>query len=390
MPRLGGGNNLPPVGAIQRFNSFNVSTRPFSLTRRTFDIISFDRMSEKRPAVCLVTGGAGFIGSHLIDSLLSDPTVGEVRVLDNFSSGRREHLAQHQNGNRLKVHAVELLEEQKIRPFFEGVDTVFHLAANPDARLGIANTRLDLEQESIVTWNVLEAMRLSAVPQVIFSSSGTVYGDVGTTVTHEGLGPCLPTSLYGAGKLASEGLISAFCCTFGMRAVIFRFGNIIGERTTHGAVFDFIRRLAKDSAELPVLGNGFQAKPYVYVRDLVAGLMFGKSKCDGMGASTFDVFNLAPDGATSVRFIVEELLSQLGFRDRTTIHYGESAQGWPGDVAQSRMTSLKLREAGYSLPRSSDDAVKLAISRILHWLRERGPADDGLALPAGAKLAQPK
>jgi UDP-glucose 4-epimerase len=343
-------------------------------------------MSEQRASVCLVTGGAGFIGSHLIDALLGDPAVGEVRVLDNFSSGRREHLVQHQNGSRPKVHAVELLEDQKIRPFFEGVDVVFHLAANPDARLGIANTRLDLEQESIVTWNVLEAMRLSAVPKIIFSSSGTVYGDVGTTVTHEGLGPCLPTSLYGAGKLASEGLISAFCSTFGMRAVIFRFGNILGERTTHGAVFDFIRQLAKDSTQLKVLGNGFQAKPYVYVRDLAAGLIFGKKKCGEMGASMFDVFNLAPGGATNVRFIVEELLSQLGFKDQTKILYGESAQGWPGDVPQSRMSSAKLSAAGFSLSRSSDEAVKLAISRILHWLRERMPADDGLALPPGARV----
>lgn len=334
----------------------------------------------------MVTGGAGFIGSHLIDALMADPSVGEVRILDNFTSGRREHLVHHQNSPRLKVQAMELLEEKKIRPLFEGVDVVFHLAANPDARLGIANTRLDLEQESIVTWNVLEAMRLSAVPKIIFSSSGTVYGDVGTTVTHEGLGPCLPTSLYGAGKLASEGLISAFCSTFGTRAVIFRFGNILGERTTHGAVFDFIRQLAHDSSELKVLGNGYQAKPYVYVRDLVAGLMFGKKKCGEMGASMFDVFNLAPDGASSVRFIVEELLSQLGFNGRTAIRYGESAGGWPGDVPQSRMSSSKLNRAGFSLPRSSGEAVKLAISRILHWLRERGPAEDGLALPADARL----
>jgi UDP-glucose 4-epimerase len=337
-------------------------------------------------STCLVTGGAGFIGSHLVDTLLADATVGEVRILDNFSSGRREHLVQHEKCSRLKVHDVELLEEQKLRPFFQGVDVVFHLAANPDARRGIANPRLDLELETIVTFNVLEAMRLNGVPQMIFSSSGTVYGDVGTTVTHEGLGPCLPTSLYGAGKLASEGLISAFCCTFGTRAVIFRFGNILGERTTHGAVFDFIRQLAGDARELKVLGNGFQAKPYVYVRDLIEGLMFGKKKCGEMEASKFDVFNLAPGGATNVRFIVEELLSQLGFQGRTKIQYGESAQGWPGDVAQSRMSSSKLASAGFSLSRSSDDALKLAISRILHWLRERGASDDGLMLPVDARL----
>jgi len=344
-------------------------------------------MSEKSGSICLVTGGAGFIGSHLVDALLADTAIGEVRVLDNFSSGRREHLAHHEKEAKLKIHAVELLDAEKIRPHFKGVHTVFHLAANPDARWGIENTRLDLEQETIVTYNVLEAMRLDRVPQVVFSSSGTVYGDVGTTATHEGMGPCLPVSLYGAGKVASEGLISAFCGTFGLRAVIFRFGNIIGERTTHGAVFDFIRQLAKDSSGLQVLGNGFQAKPYVYVRDLVEGLIFGKAKCEGMEESKFDVFNLAPGGATSVRFIVEELISQLGFSGRTKIHYGETAQGWPGDVPQSRMDSSKLAAAGFSLPKSSDEAVKFAINRIIHWLADRADSADGLRLPADARPA---
>ena len=340
---------------------------------------------HKSSSICLVTGGAGFIGSHLIDALLADAAVGEVHILDNFSSGRREHLAHHQNNSRLKVHVIDLLELKKIVPHFKGVSTVFHLAANPDARWGIQNTRLDLEQETIVTYNILEAMRQNEVPGIIFSSSGTVYGDVGTTVTHEGLGPCLPTSLYGAGKLASEGLISAFCSTFGTRAVIFRFGNIIGDRTTHGAVFDFIRQLAKDSSKLTVLGNGYQAKPYVYVKDLVKGLMFGKKKCSEMEASKFDVFNLAPGGATSVRFIVEELISQLGFAGRTKIQYGESAGGWPGDVPQSRMDSSKLAAAGFSLSRSSDETVKFAISSIIHWLSERSTSDDGLSLPADAR-----
>jgi UDP-glucose 4-epimerase len=346
-------------------------------------------MSEKPSLTCLVTGGAGFIGSHLIDALLADKTVGEVRVLDNFSSGRREHLVHHQNDSRFKVQAVELLDLEKILPYFRDVGAVFHLAANPDARWGIDNTRLDLEQETIVTYNVLESMRRNKVPQIIFSSSGTVYGDVGTTVTHEGLGPCLPVSLYGAGKVASEGLISAFCGTFGTRAVIFRFGNIIGERTTHGAVFDFIRQLAKNSGELKVLGNGFQAKPYVYVRDLVNGLMFGKKKCSELEASKFDVFNLAPGGATNVRFIAEELVSQLGFAGRTKIVYGESAQGWPGDVPQSRMDSAKLAKAGFSLSRSSDEAVRHAIRQILQWLAER-TSDDGLRLPADARFSLPR
>ena len=335
----------------------------------------------------LITGGAGFIGSHLVDSLLLDATTKEVRVLDNFSSGRREHLVQHENDSKLKVNTVELLDFDQIAPHFRGVDQVFHLAANPDARWGIDNTRLDLEQETIVTYNVLESMRRNQVPRIVFSSSGTVYGDVGTTVTHENLGPCLPVSLYGAGKVASEALISAFCGTFGLRAIIFRFGNIVGERTTHGVIYDFIRQLAGNSAELKVLGNGFQAKPYVYVRDLVNGLMFGRQRGFELEASKFNVYNAAPDGATSVRFIATELIEQLGFQGRTKIHYGDSAQGWPGDVPQSRMTSSKLRAAGFSLPRNSDEAVRLAISRIIHWLANRASSGDGLQLPPDAALS---
>ena len=343
-------------------------------------------MTENVSLTYLVTGGAGFIGSHLVDSLLLDATTKEVRILDNFSSGRREHFVQHENNPQLKVSTVELLDFDRVAPHFRGVDQVFHLAANPDARWGIDNTRLDLEQETIVTYNVLESMRRNQVPRIVFSSSGTVYGDVGTTVTHENLGPCLPVSLYGAGKVASEALISAFCGTFGLRAIIFRFGNIVGERTTHGVIYDFIRQLAKNSAELKVLGNGYQAKPYVYVRDLVNGLLFGKTRCGQLDPSKFDVFNLAPDGATSVRFIAAELIEQLGFQGRTKIHYGDSAQGWPGDVPQSRMTSSKLGNAGFSLSRNSDEAVRFAISRIIHWLANRSSSGDGLRLPADAAL----
>jgi UDP-glucose 4-epimerase len=338
-----------------------------------------------RNPVYLVTGGAGFIGSHLIDALLADAATKEVRVLDNFSSGRREHLAQHAGNPRLKIHELDLLDLKKARPHFKGVGQVFHLAANPDARWGIENTKLDLEQETIVTYNVLEAMRLQSVPRIVLSSSGTVYGDVGTLATHEKLGPALPISLYGAGKVAAEALISAFCATFGLSGIILRFGNIVGERTTHGAIFDFMKQLAKNPAELKVLGNGLQAKPYVYVRDLVGALVFAGSKCAELEAGKFDVFNVAPADATSVRFIAEDLVAQLGFKGRTKICYGTTAGGWPGDVPQSRMDSSKLKKAGYVLPRSSDEAVQLAISRIIEWLPQRKNARDDLRLPAEAK-----
>ena len=340
--------------------------------------------AKKNRPVILVTGGAGFIGSHLIDSLLADTATKEIHVLDNFSSGRREHLARHANDPRLKIVKLDLLDLEKALPHFAGVEQVFHLAANPDARWGLENTKLDLEQETLVTYNVLESMRRHGVPQIILSSSGTVYGDVGTTVTHEKFGPCLPVSLYGAGKVAAEALITAFCATFGMRAVILRFGNIVGDRTTHGAIYDFIKQLAKNSAELKVLGNGLQAKPYVYVRDLVGALVFARKKCAELEAGRFDVFNVAPDGATSVRFIAEELVAQFGFKGRTKISYGTTAGGWPGDVAQSRMDASKIRQAGFVLPRSSDEAVRFAIRRILEWLPQRKGAKDDLRLPEDA------
>ena len=342
-------------------------------------------MKSKQPTF-LVTGGAGFIGSHLIDALLASPATKEIRVLDNFSSGRREHLERHKNDPRLKIIELDLLDLEKAVPHFAGVEQVFHLAANPDARWGIANTRLDLEQETIVTYNVLEAMRRNSVPQIILSSSGTVYGDVGTTVTHENLGPCLPVSLYGAGKVAAEALITAFCATFGMRAIILRFGNIVGERTTHGAIYDFIKQLAKNSAALEVLGNGLQAKPYVYVQDLAGALVFGGEKCAALPMGKFDVFNVAPDGATSVCFIAEDLIAQLGLKGRTNISYGTTDAGWAGDVPQSRMNSSKIGKAGFVLPRSSDEAVRLAISRIIEWLSQRQGSSADLCLPSDAVI----
>ena len=338
----------------------------------------------------LVTGGAGFIGSHLIDVLLAGPATQEIRVLDNFSSGRREHLAQHARDPRLKIVRLDLLDLKRALPHFKGVDRVYHLAANPDARWGIDNTRLDLEQETIVTYHVLEAMRRHDAKQIVLSSSGTVYGDVGATVTHETLGPALPISLYGAGKVAAEALVSAYCATFGRRGVILRFGNIVGDRTTHGAIYDFLKQLAKNPARLKVLGNGRQSKPYIYVRDIVDAIVFGGKKCGELAPGQFDVFNVAPVGGTTVKFIAEELVKQLGFQGRTKIIYGTTAGGWPGDVPLSRMSSSKLRAAGFVLPRTSDEAVRHAIRQILQWLATRKNAKGDLRLPKDARPAPPK
>jgi UDP-glucose 4-epimerase len=307
------------------------------------------------------------VGSHLVDALLTNSDTKQVLVLDNFSSGKVEHL-QHHGANiadgRLDIIRAELTAPEIVHhEAFKNVDCVLHLSANPDARLGISDTKLDLLQETVATRNILEAMRIEGVKKIVFSSSGTVYGDIGEIPATEEMMSSMPSSLYGAGKCASEALISAFSKTFGMKAVIFRFGNVVGERTTHGCIYDFLKQIEKQHETLKVLGNGLQAKPYIYVKDIVEGLMFGSALLDKMQDGQCDVFNLAPSGATSVRFIAEELLKQLGLN--IGIEYGDTPNGWAGDVPQSRMDSSKLADAGFSLKRTSDEAVKLAIERIL-------------------------
>ena len=215
----------------------------------------------------LVTGGAGFIGSHLIDRLVARGD--EVVVIDNLSSGHLPFIQDH-----LDAGSVVLVEGDICNPEDVGkamamdIDCVYHLAANPDIRLGTRITDTDLKQGTVATYNIVEAMRLNDVKQIAFASSSVVYGEDAPLPTPEDHGPCMPISLYGASKQAGEGLISSWVGTFGLQAWIFRFANIIGARGTHGVIFDFIHKLKRDPTRLEVLGNGLQEKSYMEVGDL--------------------------------------------------------------------------------------------------------------------------
>lgn len=200
----------------------------------------------------LVTGGAGFIGSHLVDSLVSKGK--RVRVLDNFSSGREEFLSHHSGSGVVEVVRGDLLDIDSVRSAMAAVETVHHMAANPDIRLGTSVTDTDLRQGTIATYNVLESMRLEGVSRISFSSSSAVYGEASQMPTPETYGPILPISLYGASKLASEALITAWCGTFGAKSWVHRFANIVGPRGTHGVIYDFVHKLKDDSSRLEVLG----------------------------------------------------------------------------------------------------------------------------------------
>ena len=213
----------------------------------------------------LVTGGAGFIGSHLVDELINRGN--EVVVYDNFSSGKKEFLDASLSTGKVKLIEGDLLDLEFLTEAMKGIELVYHLAANPDIRLGTTVTDTDLKQGTIATYNVLESMRINGCKNIAFSSSSVVYGEAKLMPTPEDYGPLFPISLYGASKLGSEGLISAWVGTFGIKAWIFRFANIIGSRGTHGVIFDFIHKLKKDPTRLEVLGNGLQEKSYMEVID---------------------------------------------------------------------------------------------------------------------------
>jgi len=297
----------------------------------------------------LVVGGAGFIGSHLVERLVER---GQVTVLDDLSSGRSELLDAAVASGRCELRVGSVFHPEVLRRSLLGKHAVFHLSANPEARRGLDDTGLDIQQGTLATHAVLEAMRLGGVKHLVLASSGTVYGNSSRPCGEADLG-ALPVSLYGASKLASEALVSAHVECFGLMAWIFRLGNVIGPRATHGAAFDFLRQLKHNPLELRVLGDGNQSKPYVYVEDCVDALLFGFEHA----AQPLNIYNVAPYDATPVSSVAE-LCVACSPGPRARIVYTGGKRGWPGDVPQSRLNATRLTELGYTLPRTSDQAVK--------------------------------
>jgi UDP-glucose 4-epimerase len=301
-----------------------------------------------------VVGGAGFIGSHLIDRLVRR---GPVTAYDNLSAGKREFLQEHLASGAVTLVEADALDLDRLTAAMRDHDTVFHLAANPEARWGLERTRLDLEQGTIATYNVLEAMRLTGARTLVFSSSGTVYGETPAVCAEGDLGS-LPISLYGASKLAGEALVSAFVECFGLTARVYRFGNVVGPRGTHGAALDFLNKLKRSGNRLEVLGDGRQSKPYLHVTDCADGMLFGLDHTPA--AERLAIYNLAPPDTTPVSRIAE-LCVQASPCPRATIEYTGGDRGWPGDVPRSRMSPEKLAALGFRVRMTSDEAVRAAV-----------------------------
>lgn len=312
-----------------------------------------------------LTGGAGFIGSHLCARFLKDGH--EVIAYDNLILGRREHLFPFaQNANFQFVEA-DLLDLSRVRKEMMGADLVVHMAANSDISQGAARTDVDMQNGTIATYNVLEAMRVTGVKKLLFASTSAIYGEASVKPTPESYGPLFPISFYGASKLACEAMISAFSHNCGISAWIYRFANIVGPNSTHGAIHDFVARLLKDPKTLTVLGNGTQRKSYLHVSDCVDGMLFGFEKLSAKVLGDFHCLNLASAGVTNVRWIAEDVARQMG--DATSMKpelvFGEGDRGWVGDVSYTHLDGTRFQSLGWKPRMDSDAAVRQAISEVI-------------------------
>ena len=310
----------------------------------------------------LVTGGAGFIGSHLVDRLIDS---NRITVLDNFSSGKKEFLEDHLNRPNFTLIEGDLLNPTAIEAALDEIDLVFHLAANPDVKIGAEETRTHLQQNVIATYNLLDAMRKKGVGEIAFASTSTVYGEARIVPTPENYGPPLPISLYGASKLASEALICAFCGTFDMRSWIFRFANIVGERGTHGVIVDFINKLTSNPAELEILGSGRQRKSYLLVDDCIEGMIFAVDSA----SDPVNVFNIGSKDSMDVTEIADVVIEKMGLSGvRYRYTRGVDGRGWRGDVKTMLLSTEAMETLGWRPGHTSRESVEAAVEALLRRL----------------------
>ena len=306
---------------------------------------------------CFVTGGAGFIGSHLVDRLLERGI--QVTVYDNFSTGQEDFLDNASEKPGFELIRGDLLTADSLTRAMSGSDFVFHMAANADVHYGIEHPGKDLEQNTIATFNVLEAMRANQIKQIAFPSTGSVYGESEVIPTPESAPFPVQTSLYGASKLAGEGLIEAYCEGFGFQGWIFRFVSILGERYTHGHIFDFYKKLLRNPRELEVLGDGHQKKSYLYVHECIDAMFLAVEK----GRDKINIFNLGTDETLEVNDSIRWITERLALTP--SLSYTGGNKGWIGDNPVIFLDCSKIRRLGWE-PKLS---IREGIMRTLDYLQ---------------------
>ncbi|OBH21158.1 SDR family NAD(P)-dependent oxidoreductase [Mycolicibacter terrae] len=312
-----------------------------------------------------VTGGAGFIGSSLVDRLLQRGD--EVVAYDNLSTGIDEFLSEARKSAKFSFVQGDVLDETTLTRAMSGMDIVFHLAANADVRFGTRHPRKDLEQNTIATHNVLEAMRANGIKKIVFSSTGSVYGEAAVIPTPEACPFPVQTSLYAASKLAGEGLISAYCEGFGFQGWIFRFVSILGERYTHGHVFDFYKSLLDNPGQLPVLGDGKQRKSYLYIQDCISAMFTALQRA----RDNVNVFNLGTDQYCEVNDSIGWITESLGLSPQRV--YAGGDRGWVGDNPFIFLDTTKIRSLGWAPALTIREAVLRTLTYLEanRWVLER-------------------
>jgi UDP-glucose 4-epimerase len=308
-----------------------------------------------------VSGGAGFIGRHLVSWLLKDPHVERVVIFDNFSSRDVSHLEEISDDPLLHIVHADLKELSAVTAAMAGCDAVFHLAANPDIAKAVTQPDIDFWEGTYLTQNVLEAMRVNKVSKIFYTSGSGVYGENPEVAFREDHGPCIPISTYGASKLASESLIAAYCHMFDFVGSVFRFANVVGALQTHGVGYDFVRRLKADPTRLRILGDGTQSKSYIHVDDVLAAMALANERT----TKRYDFFNVATDDYITVREIADLAVKVSGIPPgETTYEFTGGDRGWKGDVPVVRFDCTKIKALGWKAARTSSQAVEDAMQAM--------------------------
>jgi UDP-glucose 4-epimerase len=303
--------------------------------------------------ICIV-GGAGFIGSHFTDRLLSDAATERVTLFDNFSSGREWHYQHHTGDKRLEIVRADVGDLNTLAEAMHGHELVIHLASNPDIARAMTSPRVDFDEGTALTFHVVEAARMAGVSEILYASGSGVYGDLGELEVAEDHGPLVPTSTYGASKLAGEAMLSSYAAMFGITASVFRFGNVVGPRQTHGVGFDFIRRLRRKHEVLDILGDGRQSKSYIYVDDVVNAVLMMRATREHL----FESFNVATGDYITVTEIALLALQVLGLTEDTTkLRYSGGDRGWKGDVPIVRLSTERIRARGWTCGHTCEEAL---------------------------------
>lgn len=307
-----------------------------------------------------ITGGAGFIGSHVVDLLVSANCA--VTVYDNLSSSTDQYLRQYIQDGKITFNQSNLLDLETLQSAMVGHDIVWHLGANTDIPSGFTRTRMDLDNDVIATWNVLEAMKRNHIEELLFASTGAVYGESIQEMFKESSGPLLPLSLYGAGKVACEAFVSAYCSLFDLRAWIFRFGNVIGGRSNHGIIFDFMKKLKNDPATLEILGTGQGEKNYFLVEECIQGILYVYHQTNGGPWPV--LINLGADSRSKIMEIAQIVQTEMGLKDVAHTFTG-TPRGWPGDQPVVLLDTAKVHQLGWQAKYTSNEAVSIAVRRLL-------------------------